>query len=421
VDARRRLLATTIYSAEAETASGAPINATLAAQLSTVDGADLFTKSVSAAFPTAIVAPAWTVIADVPIDFYQMNLLSPAGLIYGADGTLLFKFNVPKPYVDGSVSLTFKSIAAGSIPRVQTYDVPLISYTSTEFTKVIQTKYHPTAPLDDGTYNLFVNYTMRKFHRPRNATVQLVIDFDDCANATAECNNGTCVNGENAFSCACDKGYSGEFCEIDVDDCVGVKCLNGAPCQDALGAFECLCPPGYFGKLCESVNDACASNRCLNGAKCVPDANAQPGYVCDCRKGYIGPLCGKDIDECAIDPCLNGATCENLEGDFNCTCVVGWEGKQCEVNPNDCLVTEPCKNGASCKDRVGGFECACALGWTGADCTTDVDECLSFPCENGGTCAQGNVSGTFKCTCAEGFEGTAFCSYHSTSAAIFTH
>jgi hypothetical protein len=44
-----------------------------------------------------------------------------------------------------------------------------------------------------------------------------------------------------------------------------------------------------------------------------------------------------------------------------------------------------------------------ALGWTGPDCTIDVDECLSFPCENGGTCAQG--VGIFECTCAEGYQG----------------
>jgi hypothetical protein len=419
--ARRRLLATTIYSTEAETASGAPINATLAAQLSTVDGSNLFIENASAAFPTAIVAaPAWNVIPDLPIKFYQMELLSPAGDIYGDDGTLLLKF-YSRPYVDGSVSLTFQNIAAGSVPRVHTYAVPLISYTNTEFSKVIDTKSHPTAPLDDGTYNLFVEYTMRKStSKLRNATVQLVIDFDDCTNATGECINGTCINGENTFSCACDDGYSGDFCETDVDDCVGVVCLNGAICQDSVGDFECLCPPNYFGKLCGSLDDVCAGNDCVNGAECLSDDESAAGYSCECLDGFIGDACSTDIDECAIDPCLNGATCENLVGSFNCSCVDGWEGEQCETNPNDCLVTEPCKNGASCKDLIGGFECACAPGWSGADCTVDVDECLSFPCENGGTCAQGLDSGTFECTCVEGFQGNAIIFTYSISTIIST-
>jgi hypothetical protein len=406
---------------EAGLANGAPINTTIAARLSTADGAELFTNELKLALAPALITLKWNIIPDVPIVFYQMELLSPSVRIYGLNGKFVLKFDVPNTFVDGSVSLTFSSITLGAIPLVHTYTVPFISYTSTEFRTVVETKYHPSAPIDDGTYNLFVNYTMRKFNAPRNATVLLVIDFDDCANVTSECNNGSCVNGENTFSCACDEGYSGEYCEMDVDNCVGVVCLNSAPCQDALGHFECLCPPNYFGKLCDSVSDACAANRCVNGDKCVPDEKAPPGYVCECRKGYVGPFCGKDIDECAINPCLNGATCENLEGNFNCTCVVGWEGKQCEINPNDCLVTKSCKNGASCKDRIGGFECACSLGWTGADCTINVDECLSFPCENGGTCTQGLDSGTFQCTCVKGFQGTAFCSDLSHSAAISTH
>jgi hypothetical protein len=417
--ARRRLLATTIYSTEAETVSGAPINATLAAQLSTVDGSNLFTKNMSAAFPTAVVAPAWNVIPDVPLKFYQMELLSPAGGIYGDDGTLLLKF-YSRPYVDGSVSLTFKSIAAGSIPRIHMYAVPLTSYTNTDFSKVIETKHHPTAPLVDGTYNLFVDYKMRKASQPRNATVQLIIDFDDCANATASCNNGTCVNGENTFSCVCNDGYSGDYCEMDVDDCIGVVCLNGALCQDLVGDFECTCPPTYFGKLCGSLDDVCAANDCVNGAECFSDDESAAEYSCECLDGYIGDSCSTDIDECAIDPCLNGATCENLVGSFNCSCVDGWEGDQCERNPNDCLVTEPCKNGASCKDLIGRFECACALGWSGADCTVDVDECLSFPCENGGTCAQGLDSGSFECTCVEGFQGNAIIFTQSNSTSMST-
>jgi hypothetical protein len=384
-----------------------------------VDGVKLFTNNMNTAFPSAVIGVIWNVIPDVPIEFFQMELLSPGGIV-GDKGTFLLKFNVPKTYVDGSVALTFKSISAGSVPRVHTYAVPFKSNTITEFSKVVETKHHQTAPLDDGTYILFVNYTMRKYQQPRNATVQLVIDFDDCANATADCNNGTCVNGENTFSCACDEGYTGEFCETDVDDCVGIVCLNGALCQDSVGDYECQCLPNYFGKLCESLSDACASNVCVNGAKCVPDTRSPTGpsrptgpseplgYVCDCRKGYVGPFCGIDVDECAIDPCLNGATCNNLVGNFSCSCVVGWEGKQCEINPNDCLMNEPCKNGASCKDRVGGFECACSLGWSGADCTMDVDECLSYPCENGGTCAQGRDSGSFECTCVAGFEGYYF-------------
>ena len=29
-------------------------------------------------------------------------------------------------------------------------------------------------------------------------------------------------------------------------------------------------------------------------------------------------------------PCLNNGTCVNLEGGYNCTCLEGWGGKNCE-------------------------------------------------------------------------------------------
>jgi hypothetical protein len=209
------------------------------------------------------------VITDVPITFFQMELLSPVSAIYGLDGSFVLKINMPNTYLDGSLTLTFSSIAVDSNSLVHTYAVPFINYTTMEFQKVIETKDHLKAPLEDGTYNLFVIYTMRKDKRPRNASVQLVIDFDDCAKV--ECNNGTCVNEENAHTCNCDAGYSGDTCENNIDDCLEIICSNGATCQDLVDDFKCLCPPNYFGKLCNSRNDACASNLCINGAECTED------------------------------------------------------------------------------------------------------------------------------------------------------
>ena len=206
--ARRRLLVLTEYSVEAALLSGASINASVAATLSTVDGADLFAVKLNAAIGAslgpAVVKPAWNVIADVPVNYYQMELLSPSAGLHALNGSFVLKITVPNTYLDGIVALTFQPIANGSDPIVHTYTVPFISYTRTDFMISVNTKDHPTAPLNDGTYELFVDYKMRKYGQlDFNASVQMVIDFDDCANNATECNNGTCVNGVDAYNCDC--------------------------------------------------------------------------------------------------------------------------------------------------------------------------------------------------------------------------
>ena len=38
-----------------------------------------------------------------------------------------------------------------------------------------------------------------------------------------------------------------------------------------------------------------------------------------------------DVDECSSSPCLNGATCTDGINHYNCTCVAGYEGVNCET------------------------------------------------------------------------------------------
>ena len=53
------------------------------------------------------------------------------------------------------------------------------------------------------------------------------------------------------------------------------------------------------------------------------------------------------------------------------------------------LVVCPCQNNGSCvphpnKPRGSGFyECQCVPGYTGGECETNIDECQSYPCFRG--------------------------------------
>ena len=39
-----------------------------------------------------------------------------------------------------------------------------------------------------------------------------------------------------------------------------------------------------------------------------------------------------DIDDCSSGPCENGGTCIDLFNDFNCTCSLGFTGRNCSIS-----------------------------------------------------------------------------------------
>ena len=50
--------------------------------------------------------------------------------------------------------------------------------------------------------------------------------------------------------------------------------------------------------------------------------------------GFEGRNCEVDINECESNPCKNNGTCVDEINDYNCTCKDGFVGKSCEVNSN---------------------------------------------------------------------------------------
>ena len=79
-------------------------------------------------------------------------------------------------------------------------------------------------------------------------------------------------------------GYSGDKCEININDCVGVTCVHGS-CIDLVGDFMCRCHGGYEGRFCDKEVDECASNPCQHGGSCTDLIN---GYECRCPRGTTG-------------------------------------------------------------------------------------------------------------------------------------
>lgn len=243
-------------------------------------------------------------------------------------------------------------------------------------------------------------------------------DVNECyANANICKNGATCHNQFGSYQCICVNGWTGHDCSENVNDCANDPCGSGGKCHDYVGYFYCECLPGKKGLLCQ-LDDGCyPKNPCFNGGKC--DSSPIDGRAkCTCPLGYTGELCEIDINECAIggSPCEHGGVCVNTPGSFRCDCPRGFEGDRCEKNIDECAA-HPCENGATCLDQRGGYECICQPGYTGARCEIDIDECASNPCQNGARCNQNSKQpNSYTCTCQDGKFWGPRCEYSTNSS-----
>ncbi|XP_046549400.1 sushi, von Willebrand factor type A, EGF and pentraxin domain-containing protein 1-like [Haliotis rubra] len=265
-------------------------------------------------------------------------------------------------------------------------------------------------------------------------------DIDECLSNPC-LSGGTCRNGNNSFSCVCQRLrwqgvrsqeqpvfpqllwqpghlhrrlHLNNLC-VAKNPCSSLPCMNGATCQASGSTFSCSCLPGYEGFHCQHETDECASQPCKNGATCV---DRYLDYTCICEPGKAdtgesnstyGKNCEDLLNDCTPFPCDTVGTirCNDLFKDYQCTCRDGYFGKNCSETlikgDTDCE-SFPCRHGGTCTDiGTNAYSCSCPNGFTGTNCETRIDYCASNSCINGGTCI--NSDTTFICICPPGFLG----------------
>ncbi|KAM9790328.1 protein crumbs homolog 1-like [Syngnathus typhle] len=138
------------------------------------------------------------------------------------------------------------------------------------------------------------------------------MELDICE--TSNCSNGaTCLRGVQNYSCLCPQNLTGQYCNVNIPEipwyiqtkplpllpatkCSGTRwhfsCYNGGNCS--IEDNNCLCLPGFSGQWCEKDMDECASDPCLNGGFCLNYINR---FECVCDLNYSGIYCQIDISD----------------------------------------------------------------------------------------------------------------------------
>lgn len=92
---------------------------------------------------------------------------------------------------------------------------------------------------------------------PTPSLPPVCVEIDDCVESLCS-DNSTCVDGTQTYTCECDKGFEGQFCDQRIDHCIGNMCAAQATCINGLESYTCQCPNGTSGEFCERMGEVCS-------------------------------------------------------------------------------------------------------------------------------------------------------------------
>lgn len=200
---------------------------------------------------------------------------------------------------------------------------------------------------------------------------------------------GVCAiaGDDGASTCICAEGYTGPWCEVDIDDCAASPCVHGV-CTDLVGAFTCTCDDWYSGALCDVTLPQPTPVDCVLGdwsewggcSSCTDGQRTRIRSVATPPQGTGAACAGElyEVEECAAqsDACVVDGADDDDDGGGGCPTCWGTTEGPCQAASGVCYSTghadacpagtQPCGGGGG---GAGGSDCT--LGpWSGwSDCT----------------------------------------------------
>ncbi|CAF1226026.1 unnamed protein product [Rotaria sordida] len=192
----------------------------------------------------------------------------------------------------------------------------------------------------------------------RGGRMNSVPTVSTCSPTTRDtCNGGQCLlTGTGVYACRCREGYTGAYCENNINECASNPCLGGGTCYDLVNAYACFCPDRVFRPQCSNISSTNKDKNldlinkisttkeeklfqseclCRNGGICY--TNSAIGKLCQCPNGFTGPFCEISISsrintgQFSCSSCENGGTCQEQGFNTICICKPGFTGQRCEI------------------------------------------------------------------------------------------
>lgn len=105
-------------------------------------------------------------------------------------------------------------------------------------------KWQPNSKVNLITQSLFSNIAISFYIKHKSVILVFNSVFPTCMMLGVEVahlcrNSGQCLDAGNTHYCRCQAGYTGSYCQEQVDECSPNPCQNGAICTDYLGGYSC--------------------------------------------------------------------------------------------------------------------------------------------------------------------------------------